>query len=184
MTGWTSLEVYNSIFNIAQENNNFKLYTDAIDKFSFTEIKDELEENLDVSSSSHEHIQDKIIGPRNIKAFKILKTEKKQIDGYFVLSMGYARSPIRDFEFCLRMVVGLDEDNIQMILEENNSFFVTDEIPPSFYSIKDISEAVYTMGGHEKPYKSNKMILAWKPNLFKLLLWNFWNFKIYWKNVF
>ena len=47
MIGLISLEVYNSIFNINQGNNNFELYTDTFDKFSFTERRDELEEILD-----------------------------------------------------------------------------------------------------------------------------------------
>ena len=35
--GLTSLEVYKSIFNITEPNNNFQLYTDNLDEFSFTE---------------------------------------------------------------------------------------------------------------------------------------------------
>ena len=38
-----SLEVYNSIFTITEENNNFELYTDTYDNFSFTEVEDEVE---------------------------------------------------------------------------------------------------------------------------------------------
>ena len=63
--------------------------------------------------------------------------------------MGHARSPFPDFETYLRSVVGLDEDDIQIISKQYNSHFVTFEIPPGFNSIKDISEAVYTMGDHE-----------------------------------
>ena len=47
------------------------------------------------------------------------------------------------------MVVGLDEDDIQLILKQNSSNFVTYELSHGIYSIKDISEAVYTMGDHE-----------------------------------
>ena len=35
MIGLTSLEVYNSIFNINKTNNKFELYTDTFDEFSF-----------------------------------------------------------------------------------------------------------------------------------------------------
>ena len=38
--GLISLEVYNSIFNINQENNKFELYTHTLDEFSFMELKD------------------------------------------------------------------------------------------------------------------------------------------------
>ena len=42
--GFTSLEVYNSIFNITEENNKFELYTDHFVEISFAELKDELQE--------------------------------------------------------------------------------------------------------------------------------------------
>ena len=44
--------------------------------------------------------------------------------------MGYARSPFQDFESYLRIVVVLDEDDIQLILKQYNSNFVTYEMPP------------------------------------------------------
>ena len=56
--------------------------------------------------------------------------------------MGYARSPFRDFESYLRMVVRLDEDDIHLILKQYNSSLTTYEISPGIYTIKDISEAV------------------------------------------
>ena len=67
--------------------------------------------------------------------------------------MGYARSPSRDFESYLRIVARLDEDDIQLTLKQNKSVFVTYKIKPGIYSIKDISEAVYTMGDHEGTLK-------------------------------
>ena len=63
--------------------------------------------------------------------------------------MGYARSPFRDFESYLRMVVGLDEDENQLISKQYNSNFVTYDITPCIYSIKNISEIVYTMSDHD-----------------------------------
>ena len=44
MIGLTSLEIYNSIFNITEENNKFELSTYAFDECTFMELKDELEE--------------------------------------------------------------------------------------------------------------------------------------------
>ena len=35
-------------------------------------------------------------------------------DDYYMLIMGYARSPFRDIEIYLRIVVGLDENDIQL----------------------------------------------------------------------
>ena len=57
MIGLMSLKVYNSIINITQENNKFKIYTDTIDEFSFEEIKDELEDILTISDSAPYHLQ-------------------------------------------------------------------------------------------------------------------------------
>ena len=82
--------------------------------------------------------------------------------------MGYARSPFRDFESYLRIGVGLDEDVIQLILKQYNSNYVTYELSPGIYAIKDIAEAVYTMGDHEGTSKidndditiKNKLILT------------------------
>ena len=69
MIGLTSIEVYNSIFNITEGNNKFKLYRDSSNKFGFLELKDELEDIFNISHISREHLQDEIIGPRNIDEF-------------------------------------------------------------------------------------------------------------------
>ena len=63
--------------------------------------------------------------------------------------MGSARSPFRDFESYLRTVVGLDEDDIWLVLNQYNANFVTYEITPGIYTVKDFSEAVYTTGDHK-----------------------------------
>ena len=56
MIGLITLEVYNSVFNITEENIKFEIYTDTFDGFSFTEIKDELEEMLTESKTTFEHL--------------------------------------------------------------------------------------------------------------------------------
>ena len=63
--------------------------------------------------------------------------------------MGYARSPFRNFESYLRNVDGLDEDDIQLILKQYISNFVTYELTPGIYSIQDISKVVFSKGDHE-----------------------------------
>ena len=75
MIGLAGLEVYNSIFITPEENNKIQLYTDTFDEFSFTELKDELQDILKISNVSHEHLQAKIMGPRIIKAHQKLSTE-------------------------------------------------------------------------------------------------------------
>ena len=93
--------------------------------------------------------------------------EKSKTDGYIILLMGYARSPFRDFESYLRIVVGLDEEDIKKILKQYNSNFISYEIVPGIFSIKDISEAVYTMGDHEKTLQIDYDVISvkTKPNL-------------------
>ena len=118
MVGLTSLEVYKSIFNITEENNKFELYTDNFNEFSFEELKDELEEILSITDITPYHVQHGKIGPRFIEAYRRLGLEKSSTDGYSILIMGYARSPFRDFESYHRIVAGLDEDNIQLVLKQ------------------------------------------------------------------
>ena len=74
MIGLTSIEVYNFIFKKTEQNNKFELYTGNFDEFSFEELKDELEELLDISKITSEHLQDETKGPRIISEFKKLKT--------------------------------------------------------------------------------------------------------------
>ena len=63
--------------------------------------------------------------------------------------MCYGRSSFRDFESNLIVVAGLDEFDIQLVLEQQNSIFVTYEISPRIDSNKDFSDDVYTMGDLE-----------------------------------
>ena len=75
--------------------------------------------------------------------------------------MGYARSPCRDFEYYLRIFVGLDEENVQLILKQYKSYFITYELSPGIHSIKNVSKVIYTMGDHEGTleieYEDNSM---------------------------
>ena len=149
MTGLTSLEVYNSIFNINTTENKLELYTDNFDEFSFEELKDELEEILNISDITPYHLQHEMIGPRVIQTYWKLRSEKSSTDGYIILLMGYARSLFRDFESYLRLVVGLNEDDFQLILKSYNEKFITYKTSPGTYTKEEISKVVYTMGDHE-----------------------------------
>ena len=148
MVGLTDLEMYNSIFNITEENNKFEIYRDMSDKFGFLELKDEIEKNLDISHITDDHRNDDILGRRIIDDFIKLSTEKKNTDAYMILLLGYTRSLFRDFESYLRIVIGLDEEGIQLILKEYNSHFITYELTPGIYSIQDISDTIHTFSDH------------------------------------
>ena len=69
MIGLTDLEVYNSIFNITEENNKFEIYRDNSTKFGLLELKNELEEILNVPHITPEQLQDDEIGPHIIDEF-------------------------------------------------------------------------------------------------------------------
>ena len=80
--------------------------------------------------------------------------------------MGYARSLFRYFESYLRIVVGLDERDIQLILKQYNSIFVSCELLPRIYTIKDMSKGVYTMGDHKGTLQIEYDDISMKQNLF------------------
>ena len=143
MIGLTDIEVYNSIFNITKENNKFQLYTDPLDSdFSFTKMKDKISELLDLSHITPEDLEHKTRGPDIIKAYRELSIEESQTDGYYFLLMNYTQSSFRDFEGYLRILTGLNEDDIQIILKQYNSKLITCEISPGIYTFKDFSEVL------------------------------------------
>ena len=148
MLGLKDLEVYNSIFNITEENIKCELYRDSSNKFGFLELKDKLEESHNVPHISQEHLEDDVIRPRIIDEFLKKSNEEKNSDGYMILLLGYSRSLFRDFESYLRIVIGLDGHDILLILKQYNSHFITYELTPGIYTSQDISDAIHTFSGH------------------------------------
>ena len=149
MLGLIDLEVYNSIFNITKENNKFELYMDSFDEFSFEELKDEIEEILNIPEITDDHLEDETLAPRIAETYSKLRLDKTSHDGYIILLMGYARSLFRDFESYLRIFVGLEEDKIRLILKQYNEKFITYELDPGNYTVEDLQKAVYPLGDHE-----------------------------------
>ena len=148
MLGLVNLEVYNSIFNKTEENNKFEIYRDTPTKFQFLDLKDELEEILNIPHITREHLLDDETASRIIDEYHKLSQEKKKGNSYTILLLNYSRSQFRDFESYLRIRVGLDEEDIQLILKEYNSHFITYEVSPGIYTIQDISDAIHTFSGH------------------------------------
>ena len=52
------------------------------------------------------------------------------------LLLSYARSQFRDFESYLRIVVGLGEEDIQLISKQYNLHFIIYELAPGVYTIQ------------------------------------------------
>ena len=99
---------------------------------------------------TREHLLDDETASRIIDEYHKLSHEKKNSDGYTILLSIYSRSQFRDFETFLRIRVGLDEEDIQLILKEYNSHFVTYDLSPGIYTIQDFSEIINTFSGHNE----------------------------------
>ena len=67
-----------------------------------------------------------------------------------ILLFGYCASSFRDFESYLRLVIGLGEEDIQLILKEYTSHFIFYQLTPGIiYTMQDFSDAIKTFSGHE-----------------------------------
>ena len=111
-------------------------------------MKDKIAELLDLSQITPEDLEHKTRGPDIINAYRELSIEESQTGGYYFLVLNCTQSSFRDFESYLRILTGLNEDDIQLILKQYISKFITYEISPGFYTFKDISEVM--LRGFEK----------------------------------
>ena len=148
MIGLTDLEVYNSIFNITEENNIFELYKFPDEKaggITYEKVRDEIEKDLDIKDITAEDLQDDIIAPIIIKEYNEQVTKRMNDDGYMDILARYISSVFQDFESFLRTQIDLVEDDIKLVLDEYNSSFITYELEPGIYTFKDISEALYNI---------------------------------------
>ena len=81
MIGLTDLEVYNSIFNITEENNKFKLYKFPDEKsggITYEKVRDEIERDLDISDITATDLQEDIVGPIVIEKYKEQVTKRME----------------------------------------------------------------------------------------------------------
>ena len=72
MIGLIDLEVYNSIFNLTEENK-FELYKFPDEKaggVTYEKVRDEIEKDLDIEEFTAADLQDEIIPPIFIKEYK------------------------------------------------------------------------------------------------------------------
>ena len=100
-------------------------------------MKDTVAEILGLSNISLEDLLNELRGPNIIKLYRKLSTEENHTVGYCLLLKVYVHSSFRDFESYLRIVVGLDENDIQLKLKQYNSKFTTSKISPGAYTFKD-----------------------------------------------
>ena len=154
MIGLTDLEVYNSIFNITEENNKFQLYKFPDEKaggITYEKVRDEIEKDLEIEDITAEDLQDDIIGPIIIEEYNEQLTKRMKDDGYMNILERYTNSVFQDFESFLRTQIDLIEDDVKLVLDEYNSSFITYELEPGIYTFKDISEALLNILQVEYP---------------------------------
>ena len=162
MIGLTDLEVYNSIFNITEENNKFDLYKLPDEKaggVTYEKVRDEIEKDLDIEDITAEDLQDEIIGPIIFEEYKEQVTKRMNDEEYMNILAIYTRSVFQDFESFLRTQIELVEDDIKLVLDEYNSNFITYELAPGIYSYRDLSVALYYILESEYPQSGSEILI-------------------------
>ena len=173
MIGLTDLEVYNSIFNITEENNKFQLYKFPDEKaggVTYEKVRDEIEKDLDIEDITAEDLQDDIIGPIIIEEYKKQVTKRMNDEQYMNILARYTSSVFQDFESFLRTQIDLIEDDVKLVLDEYNSSFITYELEPGIYTFKDISEALFNILQSEYPGPSNVIDIEYDDTTMKTKL--------------
>ena len=162
MIGLTNLEVYNSTFNIAEENNKFELYKFPDEKsggVTYEKVRDEIERDLDIEDITAEDLQNEIIGPIIIEEYKKQVTKRMNDEQYMNILAIYTRSVFQDFKSFLRTQIDLIEDDIKLVFDEYNSNFITYELEPGIYTFKDFSEALFNILQSEYLVPSNTIVI-------------------------
>ena len=121
MIGLTALEVYNSIFNITEENKKFELYKLPDEKsggITYEKVRDEIEKALDISDITAADLQDDIIGPIVIEEYGEQVTKRMKDEQYMRISSIYTSSVYQDFESFLRTQTDLIDDDVKLVLDE------------------------------------------------------------------
>ena len=173
MIGLTDLEIYNSIFNITEENNKFELYKFPDEKaggVTYEKVRDEIEKDLDIEDITAADLQDEIIGPIIIEEYNEQVPKRMNDEQYMNILAIYTSSVFQDFESFLRTQIDLVEDDIKLILDEYNSSFITYELKPRIYTFKDISEALFNILQSEYPGPSNVIDIEYDDITMKTIL--------------
>ena len=148
MIGLASVEIYNSAFNVTEENNKFELYKfpdSKIGDISYEKMRDEIEKELEITDITASDLQDNIIGPFIFKEYKeqLIKTMKD--DKYMVILGFYIHSIFQDFKSYLKTEIDLVEEDIILVLDEYNSIFITYELKTSIYAFIGLLEALFNI---------------------------------------
>ena len=152
----TSLEVYNSTYNITK-NKKLELYKfidSKIGGISYENVKNEIEKESENTDNTAADLQDDIIGLNIIEQYRENRekvTERMKIDKYMDILAVYNRSIFQDFQSFLEGEVDLVGDDIRLVLNEYNSSFITYELEPGIYTFNDFSETILKILQPEYP---------------------------------
>ena len=144
--GLMNLEVYDSIFNITEENTKFEFYKIPEEKSGgvlYEKVRDEIEKDLDISDSIAADLQDEVIDPIIIKEYREQVTRRMKDDKFMLFLPMYIDSVLQDFEGFLRIQVELVEDDFRLVLDGYNSSFITYELELGIYTFQYISKALF-----------------------------------------
>ena len=164
MLGLVDLEIYNSTFDITEENNKFELYKfpdEKIGGVTYEKVREEIEKDLDIEDITAKDLQDEIIGPIIIEEYNEQETKRMNDEQYMNILTIYISSVFQDFESFLRTRIDLVEDDIKLVLDEYNSSFNTYELKPGIYNFKDNSEALFNIIQIEYPGPSDVLVIEY-----------------------
>ena len=154
----TDLEVYNSIFNITEQNNKLQLCEfpdEKVGDVSYTKVTDEIERDLDISDITVTDLHDEKIGPMINDGYREEVAKRMKEEQYMKILSIYTSSIFHDSESFLRTQIDLVEDDIKLVLDEYNSSFITYELQAGIYTFKDFSAALFNILQSEYPGPSN-----------------------------
>ena len=121
MIGLKRFEVYTSIFNITEENNNIKLFKfldEGSGGVSYEKVGDEIERDLEISDITTIDLQNDIVGPLLIKEYREQVSKRMRNDEYMRILPIYNSSIFNDFESFLRTEIDLVEDDFRLVLDK------------------------------------------------------------------
>ena len=160
MMGLASLEVYNSAFNITEENNNSKLYIIPDEKsggVSCEKVRDKIEKDLNISDIAATGLPNDIIGRILIEEYREKLSKRIKNDAYMLISAIYDGSLLHVLKSFLRLEIDLVEDEIRLLLDEYISSFTTYDLKPGFYIFIDFAEALFNILQHEYEVFNNSV---------------------------
>ena len=114
---------------------------------------------MEIEDITATDLQDDIIGPIIIEAYKKQNTKRMKDEHYMNSLSIYTTSVFQDFESFLRTQIDLIEDDVKLVLDEYNSSFLTYELEPGIYSYREFSEALFNILQLEYPSSDSKISL-------------------------